>query len=909
MDFPAGYPSSFTVLRMNYPSSINTDRSPVLFEDVSGIVHRLGGAVIKSSEHGLTSVWSDDRGVSGEEVLKAGCEIIERLSYRLSRFGCTSAPRVVATHGKTRVIVARGDGCSDSMVTGRASERSRDLIKNIPPGMFCVDRNILKKCKQSTSFQFEKISVNSLDQPFFSVGDEGYRELETHLVLDQFVDRDDHRNRISTALENCVEEQSINKGLLLMGPSGVGKSRICGHTLKRGPEGLNVLFGTCVSEQRIDPGGLVSHWLNDLIGGDTTESIDQFFKSHPDLKSYEGFIRLILLGRRGPAGALSQGEQLDENIAEFFLEFARDDPLVLAGEDVHRADDFSIRVSRLLTNRTSTEESIIQVLDARPTDRMKDFSDQSEFETIQVDPFTKEEMKQIVDDAFSESLNSDWNRELHDRSEGSIVHIHQLLNFLAECGYIIPTDNGWERKKDSLQFPDLPEVANLIRSRINRLSSLHRRILLTSAVCGNKFPRELLVHLMDVDEGTLTNALNELDDQLFLIVKEETIAFEHSEIRTAGLEFLEPIEKRKLAGKILSFFRESLSGSRYRSLIPEYLEFTNQEYKRREWIINQTHKLLRSWRINEAGKLLEILSDESWKKDGESRVQRARYQQEFSRYHEVAERNLREAERLQQEALEILESVDSDHHLVEALNRLGRILIKDDQLDRAESIVRQAMTMAEDQDEQELHSKAQFMMGWRFEKDRDWDQSIHHYRKSSMLSNNKQGASYANGSIARVFRRKGKREQARKLVKESVDKQTHDEWLQSNPHLYGTNLITLGILFCEDGKWEQGISLLETAVDIGRVTNNRIVLSRALRALAVIANHVGDDREERLTEEAEDRGFPWLDLPRLDELSVRGGADTPEDFIAEQLNRIIQLLETPPKSLDDIKDRSGVKSR
>jgi tetratricopeptide (TPR) repeat protein len=139
---------------------------------------------------------------------------------------------------------------------------------------------------------------------------------------------------------------------------------------------------------------------------------------------------------------------------------------------------------------------------------------------------------------------------VYHETEGNPFFVEEVFKHLAEEGKLFDADGQWhvDLRIDELDVPR--GVLLVIGHRLERISEECRRILARAAVVGRGISFKLMNEVIDVDEDTLIDAIEEAEQaQLILTVtrqEEDRITFAHELIRQTLLNDLSLPRRRRL---------------------------------------------------------------------------------------------------------------------------------------------------------------------------------------------------------------------------------------------------------------------------------------------------------------------------------------------------------------------------
>jgi hypothetical protein len=254
-------------------------------------------------------------------------------------------------------------------------------------------------------------------------------------------------------------------GIVLTGPSGVGKSRLLQACADRAEQLGFVVARVAGSRAAVDlPFGAVAPLLP---GGSSGEAVDLFVRARAALQERAGHR-----------------------------------PLLLVVDDAHNLDD----ASALLVHQLAGDLTAFVVCTVRsgevPPDPVAALWKEGIAERIDLAPLGRHELGRLLGDVLGGPVDPATEEMLWRRSEGNVLHLHELVQGSLDANRFTRGPAGWRLAGD-LPVPD--RLADVVRLRLEELGAAELDALalvalgepLALGVAERLAPAELLEGLED----------------------------------------------------------------------------------------------------------------------------------------------------------------------------------------------------------------------------------------------------------------------------------------------------------------------------------------------------------------------------------------------------------------------------
>jgi class 3 adenylate cyclase/ATP/maltotriose-dependent transcriptional regulator MalT len=361
-------------------------------------------------------------------------------------------------------------------------------------------------------------------------------------------------------LENTYERAVRNRRAHLFtiyGDPGVGKSRLAREFVE-GLEGATVLVG-----RALPYGESVTYWpLAEMVkaaaGITDDDPLEVAVEKLRDSCENEAIADLLGLA----SGVLEavKGERSQQEIAwaarEWVERMAQDQPLVLAFEDIHWAEDPLLDLIEHLAEWVRDAPLLIlglarpELLDVRPGwggGRLRATA-------IELEPLGRAESEELVSALATDGgIDADAREALLEKTEGNPLFVEETVRMLADCEGR-PLTEFAERIPDTLQA--------LIAARIDRLPPDEKTVLQRASVVGRIFwagaIKELAGEVDELDAVLESLLLRDfvLPEPRSTISGETAYRFKHVLFREVGYAGLSKSARADLHARFAHWLRE-----------------------------------------------------------------------------------------------------------------------------------------------------------------------------------------------------------------------------------------------------------------------------------------------------------------------------------------------------------------
>ncbi|MDQ4109175.1 MAG: AAA family ATPase, partial [Actinomycetota bacterium] len=468
------------------------------FDEMATVIERHGGTVEKFIGDAVMAVFGiprlhEDDAVRAVRAAIGMRDALEVLNQDLQReHGEGLAARIGVNTGE---VVAGDPSAGQRLVTGDAVNVAARLEQAATPGEILLGEPTYRLVKDAV----EVAAVDALAMkgkedrvPAFrllavTAGVAGH---ERHLDS-PMVGRAKELSLLEHALERAMTDRTSHL-FTLMGPAGVGKSRLVHEFLSGSAADATVLRGRCLSYGEgitLFPLAEVIHRAAEILDTDPSEvarsKLDAVLAGAPDA---ERAARLVA----GLFGWAEPGTPEDASwaVRKLLEHLARERPVVVVFDDIHWGEPTFLDLIEHLADWTR-EAALLLLCIARPElleVRPGWGGGKMNATSILLEPLPADEASTLVDNLLG---RADIPHAARDRileaAEGNPLFVEEMLAMLIDDGLLRLEDGAWRAVEDLADVTVPPTIHLLLAARLDRLDAEERAVIERGAVEGKVF--------------------------------------------------------------------------------------------------------------------------------------------------------------------------------------------------------------------------------------------------------------------------------------------------------------------------------------------------------------------------------------------------------------------------------------
>jgi len=460
------------------------------------------------------------------------------------------------------------------------------------PSGVCITGPVLEQVANKLAFrwrQIERVSLKNIETPVTVYAAELPWKPPSIARITPFTDR---RTDLEF-LRGLADRARRGEGsvVALSGESGVGKTRLAeeaGHQAEK--YGFRVLRGRGSRSDTVAPYGLWSEVVrefvrdspNPLLYKMSTNCSAELVRLVPDLSD-----RLGADFEPGPPDPEQARLRFFEGIARFFENLAKESPYLLILDELHRADNDSIRLLEYLARKLSGHRTMLMLLYREGEAKehglllsvLEELAREHKFLPHPVKRFDAEQSTELLSQILgSRVAPSAWSNMVFEKAGGNPMVLEAIVQTLIEEGSLVWSGEGWApRPGAEIRLPE--RVQQIVRHRLSHLDPETSRVLRVASVLGHQFSFDALRRMVDLRDEQLL-ALLEGSLQSRLLVEHPTDAggsvyeFVDPQVREALYEEISRVRRGQYhlsAGRALETLAKSGGHARPAELARHYL--------------------------------------------------------------------------------------------------------------------------------------------------------------------------------------------------------------------------------------------------------------------------------------------------------------------------------------------------
>jgi class 3 adenylate cyclase/tetratricopeptide (TPR) repeat protein len=465
----------------------------------------IGDAVV--AVFGIPQVHEDD----ALRAVRAATELQGRLTVLNNELERDWGVQIAVRTGINTGEVVAGDGATtEAFATGDAVNVAARLEKAAAPGEILVGDATRRLLREAIRVEaVEPLALRGKAEPV-----PAWRLLEvlpdapafTRPIRAPFIGRDTELAELEEAFARALEERSCHL-VTVLGPPGIGKSRLARELVAAVGDRARVVVGRCVPY-----GEGITYWplteIVDQVAGRDPAGIAELVagSESPELVAER------IAGAVGLVEAEGRSEEIAWAVRKLFEALSRESPLVVVLDDIHWAEPTFLDLIEYLAGFTAGPVLLLALTRPDLLDERSSWTvHRPNASTVFLEPLSEDEAEELIEKAGGVDLSDSALRRIAEASAGNPLFVEQLLAFQAD-----------DRSSDGeLVVP--PTIQALLAARIDRLGPAERTVIERGSVEGRSFHRGAVSALLP------ETARASLGGDLVALVRKELIRPDRAE--------------------------------------------------------------------------------------------------------------------------------------------------------------------------------------------------------------------------------------------------------------------------------------------------------------------------------------------------------------------------------------------
>ncbi len=467
------------------------------FHEVRTVVRQHGGTTEKfigdavMAVFGVPQVHEDD----ALRAVRAAFAMREAVAELNAEFEDRWGIRILTRTGvNTGEVIAGDPSAGESFVVGDAVNVAARLEQKAGGGEILIGEKTYRLVRDvATTIAVEPLRVKGKSEPLaaWTLVDVAPVELEARRLESPLIGRDRELAALEEVYRRAVKRRSCEL-ITVMGPAGVGKSRLTREFLPRLGTNATVVAGHCLPY-----GEGITFWpiveiLRATAGISDAHSPDEARMRMSGL--VEGADAELVCSRLAALMGLAEVtlgvQETFWAVRKLFGELAVRQPLVVVFDDIHWAETTLLDLLEYLVDSLHDVAVVLLCL-ARPElleVRGDWMTAKTNASLVTLGSLREAEVDPLIRNLLGGAeLSDDARARIAAAAEGNPLFVEETLRMLVDEGLLTTVDGTWTATADlpSLTIP--PTINALLTARLDRLAEEERVVIECASVIGRVF--------------------------------------------------------------------------------------------------------------------------------------------------------------------------------------------------------------------------------------------------------------------------------------------------------------------------------------------------------------------------------------------------------------------------------------
>jgi class 3 adenylate cyclase/tetratricopeptide (TPR) repeat protein len=563
------------------------------FQRMESVLRRHGGTVEKFIGDAVVAVFGIPQSHEDDAVraTRAAVEMRQALHELNDEFrGAWGVSLSTRTGLNTGEVIAGQPGSTPAFIAGDAVNLAARLEQAAPPGEILVGESTYRLVRDAVVAEL----VGSLQVRGRPAPVSAYRLLEivpgapgwSRRLDSALVGRRNELERLTRAFTEAVEARAC-RAVTVMGPAGIGKSRLTGDFLERLQGRARVTMGRCLPY-----GDGITFWpvvelLHDTAGLAERDTPAAVRAKLGELVSGVEDDRVVadrLAALLGLAESLPGIEETFWALRKLLEKLAAREPLVVVLDDIQWGEPTFLDLIEYLVDWIQRHPVLLvclarpELLELRPGWT----TGKGNAGVLPLEPLSDGEIDKLIDNLVDEARLPDSARaRIGQVAEGNPLFVEETLRMLVDDGLLRLDDGRWRVAGDLSPLSIPSTIHALLAARLDRLEAVERAVAERASVVGREFWRGAVAELCPEElRPTLGSQLQSLTQKELIrpaaseLVDEDAFRFTHIVIRDVAYQGIPKAVRAELHERLAGWIevRASDRAGEYEEILGYHLE-------------------------------------------------------------------------------------------------------------------------------------------------------------------------------------------------------------------------------------------------------------------------------------------------------------------------------------------------
>jgi DNA-binding SARP family transcriptional activator len=487
-------------------------------DGILAVVNRHGGTVQELTPETVAAVFGVPQSFENDAVraVRAAADVrsvLERAGGGLER---DRGVRLDFSAGvETGEVIVRPQQHEAAVLVGSAPRLARRLEQAASPGQLLLG---------PTTYSLVRDAVQVEEGPPIGQATPGAPTRSWRLVLVNsgmpgrlrrpdapMVGRSRELTLLTQLFERTLADRTCHM-VTVIGPAGIGKSRLVHELLADADARATVLHGRC-----LDYGDGITFWpiaemARQAVSADEAATPVEVRAGIANLLAEDRSAQRVagqIAGLLGLTDGTPPADELPWAFRKLLEALARQRPLVVVLDDLHWAEPALLDLVEHLADFTRGVPLLL-VCVARPDlfeVRSGWGGGKMNATSILLEPLNGPDCAQLVDNLLGPgTLPAAVRTRLSEAADGNPLFAEELVAVLIEDGVLVESDGSWRATADLAALPIPPTISALLTARLDLLGVGERGTIERASIVGKEFSREAVIALSPASARAFVDA-------------------------------------------------------------------------------------------------------------------------------------------------------------------------------------------------------------------------------------------------------------------------------------------------------------------------------------------------------------------------------------------------------------------